>query len=492
MNVWNDHGTSLMPLDCPWVGRLLLIVLMLLPASAQAEIVWADIKDPNIKEALFDSYQGHHFSAITRLLSAQKLNRVLDQEQAGLVLGGLYLAYGFHEEASRIFEALLNTVESRNVKDQAWFYLAKTRYQRGNLEEALSAIGKVTNDMSFSLRQERYILEANILLQQQRYLDALRVLENVNQHSDWGPYAQFNKGVAVYHLGREDEGIKLLDSLGSITARNSETQALKDKANLVLGYGYLEKDNPDSARGFLERMKLSGPFANNALLALGRAYSDKKLHQQSLIPWLKLTDRHPSDPAVQDSMMAVPFALGQMEAFKQSLEYYEKAMLTFQAEIEKINAAAEAVGGGKLLEDLIQFANLEQEGVGDSQINKYIDTPEGHYLLPLLSRYEFREALDNFAALQLSLGKLEGWSANLNTYNDLSATKRKAYDERITRIQSQALLVVEKFRHYLQRMAFDELERRKTRLVSYFNEARFSVAQIYDYAAKRWGESDGE
>jgi hypothetical protein len=37
-------------------------------------------------------------------------------------------------------------------------------------------------------------------------------------------------------------------------------------------------------------------------------------------------------------------------------------------------------------------------------------------------------------------------------------------------------------------MAFEELEQRKQRLVQYFNEARFSVAQIYDYAAKRWGE----
>jgi len=479
-----------MSLNCLLANTLLAMVVLMFPVSAWAEIVWSDIKDPNIKEALFDSYQGHHFSAITRLLAAQKQHRVIDQEKSALVLGGLYLAYGFHEEASRTFEVLLNTVQSRNVKDQAWFYLAKTRYQRGNLGGALNAISKVTNDMNFSLRQERYILEANILLQQQRYLDGLNALKNVNENSGWGPYAKFNKGVAVYHLGREDEGIELLDSLGSIAAVSSETQALKDKANLVLGYGYLEKDEPDTAKTFLERMKLSGPFANQALLALGRAYSDKKLHQQSLIPWLKLTDRHPSDPAVQDSMMAVPYALGQMEAFKQSLEYYEKAMLTFQSEIDKINVAAEAVGGGKLLDELVQFANLEQEGVGDSQVSQYIDTPEGHYLLPLLSRYEFREALDNFAALQLSLGKLEGWSANLNTYNELSTDERKAYEDRITRTQSQVLLVVEKYRHYLQRMAFDELERRKTRLVSYFNEARFSVAQIYDYAAKRWGGSD--
>ncbi|NOZ54286.1 MAG: tetratricopeptide repeat protein [Gammaproteobacteria bacterium] len=473
------------------LGKVLLfIVILLLPINALAEIVWADIRDPNVKDALFDSYQGHHFTAITRLQSAQKQGRVLDPEKAGLVLGGLYLAYGFHEEASRIFEALLNTVQSRSVRDQAWFYLAKTRYQRGKLDEALSAVGNVKNSMNFSLRQERYILEANIFLHQQRYSDALAALKHVNEHSDWGPYAKFNKGVAVYHLGREDEGIKILDEVGSMAAGNAETQALKDKANLVLGYGYLEKDNPAAAQVFLERMKLSGPFANKALLALGRIYSDKKMHKQSLVPWLKLIERHPSAPAVQDAMMAVPFALGQLEAFKQSLEYYEKAMAVFQSEIGKIDRAAEAVSGGKMLENITQFANLELEGATEGQINKYINTPEGHYLLPLLSQYEFRETLESFIALQLSLGKLERWSASLKTYNDLPDKKRKMYEKRITRIQSKTLLVVEKFRHYLQRMAFDELERRKTRLESYFNDARFSVAQIYDYAAKRWGDGN--
>ncbi|MEJ2180506.1 MAG: hypothetical protein P8Y28_08720 [Gammaproteobacteria bacterium] len=82
---------------------------------------------------------------------------------------------------------------------------------------------------------------------------------------------------------------------------------------------------------------------------------------------------------------------------------------------------------------------------------------------------------------------MEGWSATLGTYENLSDDKRRDYEQRIARAQSKVLLLVEKYRHHLQSMAYDELERRKQRLVSYFTEARFSVAQIYDYAAKRWG-----
>ncbi|WP_455206252.1 tetratricopeptide repeat protein [Kaarinaea lacus] len=467
--------------------RCSLLLGLLLVSNVNAEIIWVGVKDPNVKDALFESYQGRHFNAITRLQMAQKLGRVLDQEQAGLVLGGLYLAYGFHDHAAKIFETFLGSEQPKEVRDQAWYFLAKTRYQRGNYTGALQALDKVHDTLDFGLTQERNLLEATILLKQEKNLEALKVLKTINERSDWGMYAKFNKGVAIYHLGREQEGVKILDEVGSMHSSDPEIRALKDKANLVLGYGYLDKDKPDTAKAYLERMQLSGPFSNKALLALGRAYSDKKMHKQSLAPWLQLVERHPSDPAVQDALMAVPYAFGQLEAYKQSLEYYEKAMLLFQAEIENINTAADAVGGGKMLEGMIRIAEFEDEGGDERKLRRVLNTPEGRYLAPLLASYEFREALHNYAALRLSLGKLEGWSARLDTYQDLSDEQRKAYEKRIARVQSKVLLLVEKYRHRLQSMTYDELDRRKQRLVNYFNEARFSVAQIYDYAAKRWG-----
>lgn len=467
-------------------ATVLFVLLSLNPA--RAEIIWFDIKDPNIKDALFDSYQNHHFQAITKLQMAQKLGRVHNQEQSGLVLGGLYLAYGFHDHAAKIFETFLTGSQPPEVRDQAWYYLAKTRYQRGNYEGALQALSNVKDSLDFGLRQEKSLLEATVLLSQNKYVDALRSLKNVNERSDWGMYAKFNKGVANYRLGREKQGIEILAEIGSSSSRDKELTALRDKANLVLGYGFLDKSKPDTAKTYLERMNLRGPFANRALLALGRSYSDKKLYEKSLVPWLQLIERDPSDPAVQDALMAVPFALGQLEAYKQSLEYYEKAMLSFQSEIEKINIAADAVGGGKMLEGMIQVARLEKEGEEDRKLRRVLDSPEGRYLTSLLVSYEFREALNNYAALRLSLGKLEGWSASLKTFDGVSSKKHREYKNRISKVQSKVILLVEKYRHYLQSMAYDELDRRKTRLVNYFNEARFSVAQIYDYAAKRWGD----
>ncbi|WP_455211609.1 tetratricopeptide repeat protein [Kaarinaea lacus] len=467
-----------------------LIAVVLLPLQSQAQVFinWQGLEDPSVRDALFDSYQGQHFSAITRLQSAQKSGRIKgDPERASLVLGGLYLAYGFHQEAANLFEAFLATDQPREVRDEAWFYLAKTQYQRGRYKEALVALNKVQGDLGINLQPERYLIEAVIYMQQDRLDHAVEVLNNVDQRTNWWAYGRYNLAIALYRLGRSAEAETVLNGVGTMSVNDQEMQDLKDKANLMLGYASLEAGATEKAKTYFKRLKLNGMHSNQGLLGLGRAYSAENAHEKSLVPWLKLIERNPSDPAVQDALMAVPYAFGQLEAYKQSLEFYEKAMRLFQQEINKINTAAEAVGGGKLVEGLIR-AQTGESVSGLWTESKVLNTPEGQYLWPLLTKYEFRETMFNYKQLRLSLGKLEGWSASLDTLQSLNDTRRTAYESRITQLQTQVLLASEKLNHHLERLAFDELEQRKQRLVQYFNEARFSVAQIYDYAAKRWGE----
>ena len=120
-------------------------------------------------------------------------------------------------------------------------------------------------------------------------------------------------------------------------------------------------------------------------------------------------------------------------------------------------------------------------------IKNILNIPEGEYLWQLMASNEFRETLFNYTQLRLSLGKLEGWSATIDTLKHLPKKRAEAYKVRILQLQSKVLLTSERVDHLLQKIAYNELDSRKRRLIAYFNEARFSVAQIYDYAAKRWG-----
>ena len=54
-------------------------------------------------------------------------------------------------------------------------------------------------------------------------------------------------------------------------AERPELLALKDRANLALGFAYLQANEPAKARVALERVRLNGPYSNKALLGTGWA-----------------------------------------------------------------------------------------------------------------------------------------------------------------------------------------------------------------------------
>ena len=263
---------------------LLLLVAGLWPVFVQAEvdINWRGLQDPLVREALFYSYQGEHFSAITRLQSAQKSGRIKgDQDRANLVLGGLYLAYGFHQEAANLFEAFLATDQPLEVRDEAWFYLARTQYQRGLYKEAITSLNKIQGDLGNNLQPERYVMEAIILMKRNDHQRAVELLEKVDKSTIWWGYSRYNLAIALYRLGRKAEAETALDEIGHMRADNQEAQDIKDKANLMLGYASLDANNPEKAKIYFKRLKLNGMLSNQALLGLGRAYSVKNEHKKS-------------------------------------------------------------------------------------------------------------------------------------------------------------------------------------------------------------------
>ena len=95
-----------------------------------------------------------------------------------------------------------------------------------------------------------------------RYDDAIRALERwqpVGDRSDaWSSYARFNIGVALVRKERVEDAAKLLDGVGQIEAPTEELAALRDKANLALGYAWLKAGKPDDAKAALQRVRLAG------------------------------------------------------------------------------------------------------------------------------------------------------------------------------------------------------------------------------------------
>lgn len=459
-------------------------------------IAWENLEDPLLRAAQFDLLQGDAFTALTRLKAEQSQGRIKGPPgQLQLTLGGMYLAYGAHHKAAEIFSALGESDQPQRLRDLAWLRLAQVQYQRLQTDEALATLKRISAELPSQPQQERLLLTAMLLMQNDRYDEAITYLRQLGQKSlvqqlseksVWATYGRFNLGVALFRQGKEEEGQKLLEELGAASSDTEEGRSLRDKANLTLAFHYLAKENPQLAQLYFEKTRLQGPMSNKALLGLGRVYSAKEEHKKSLVPWLKLSKKNASDPSVQDALLAVPFAFGQLQALKQALEYYQKALAAFKNEMEQVRQAEESVKKGVLVDGLARVVGGQEEA-GSNVIKDLPNTPGGRYLWQLFATHEFQETLKNYARLRLSLGRLEQWSSEIDSNQDLAPQHRKKLNTKIINLQSKVIAMLDALQGHLQHLALEELEKRKQRLLSYAGEARFSMAQIYDYAAKRWG-----
>ena len=397
------------------------------------------VKDLHWGEVLFYFYQDENLEALTHLGAAQQTNRLSHHEtEAQLLKGGLYLSLGEHEEAGKIFKALLNDNVSLDVRNRAWFYLAKIWYQRSYLVDAEGALGQIRGALPGDLGPERHLLEAQVLMYLGRYDDAIRTLERWqpagNGIDDWSAYSSFNIGVALVRKDRLDDAAKLLDRVGRMRATNDEMAALSDKANVALGYAFLKAQRPAEAKVVLQRVRLEGPQSSKALLGAGWADSADKKYTKALAPWLELRGRNILDPAVQESYLAVPYAYAQLDATKQAADQYTLAVNAFSEESRRIDESIAAIRSGRLVDTLMENDKAEKVG-WYWQLQNLPDAPETRYLYHLLATNEFQEGLKNYRDLRLMRDNLSSWSMTVEAFNSMVDTRRRAFEQRIPNLQ---------------------------------------------------------
>jgi hypothetical protein len=394
------------------------------------------IKDLYYGDVLFYFYQDDYFNALTRLRAAQDKGRLSHHaDEAELLLGGLYLSYGEHLEAGRIFERLLARNVSPSVANRAWFYLGKIWYQRSYWSQAEGALRKVKGELPPRLEAEKRNLLAQVLIQQGRYDDAIAELNGWRGPPDWTAYAQFNLGVALVRKGRMNDAAAMLDGVGRMQTSDEELLALRDKANLALGYAYLQTNQAANAKPVLQRVRLQGAQSNKALLAVGWAESAEKNYREALVPWMELHRRNLLDAAVQESYLAVPFAFAKLDANAQAADYYNTAILSYADESTRIDESIAAIRNGKLLDTLLTHDRAGNQG-WFWQLENLPQAPESRYLYHLLAGNEFQEGLKNYRDLNFMQRNLTEWSRSLVAFGDMVDTRQAAYAQRLPKIDA--------------------------------------------------------
>ena len=464
---------------------LCLLLLFVSPSAPADDKVKAPIvvSEPHYGEVLFHFYQEDYFPAIVRLLVAREQGHLVEHaDEAELLLGGLYLSYGHHLEAADIFERMLADNVTPEVRDRTWFFLARIWYQRGYLVKAQQALRNIATRLPENLQREASMLDAQILIDAGKYDEAIERLSRWDGDTDWASYARFNIGVALVRSGRVGEARALLDELGNMEAFSEETLALRDKANLALGYALLQDGQPLAAKEPLQRVRLEGPFSNKALLGVGWADAEMSSFRRALVPWMELRERDLLDSAVQESLLAIPYAMAKLDSISQAADHYLNAIEAFYAEAGRLERTIDRIKSGEFF-DLF----LDEDPLGSAgwywQLQSLPDGPEARYLLHLLATHEFQEGLKNYRDLDYLRRNLDDWQQNIEVFENMLATREEAYAGRLPETEAA-----------LDRADIDDMVARKLELDSSLN----NIEESHDWLAMAtpaefdmWGEITG-
>lgn len=396
----------------------------------------AHLRDLYFGEALYHAYHGEYFDAIARLDAELGQHYGLDEPEldslhhhvgeAEFSVGDFELHYGMHHRAGRAIKAVLEGHVDQSVRNEAAFRLARLYFQKDQPVNALHALERIKGRVPDRIRDDVAFLRAQVLMANGRFPDAIEVLKGLQNAKSLEGFSAYNLGIALWRGGQPEEGGRQLDKAGQIGSSEPATLAIKDKSNLVLGSTLLENNHPEVARRYLERVRLSGPYSNRALLAAGWADASQGRYERALVPWTILVRRNVTDEAVQEGLLAVPFAYGKLDVHGKAALLYGTALEAFGNELDRLAASIRSIRDGKFLEALVR-EELKQDRNWVVKLRSLPESPETYYLMDLMASHDFQSSLRNYLDLEELRKKLDVWAGNLDAYDELIDQRRAYY-----------------------------------------------------------------
>jgi hypothetical protein len=423
-----------------------LIGLGLALALAARPAVGADVKDLYFGEALYHAYQGQFFDALQRLDAELAQYHGLDEppldtlhyhiNDAEFSVGDFELNYRMHHRAGRAIKAVLEGAVDEAVRNEAAFRLARIHFQKDQLEDAQHALARIQGTVPAAIKDDVEFLRANIDMATGRPGEAVQVLKPLRDDESLAGFVAYNLGIALLQDARPQEAVSQLDKAGLMAAGDPAGLAIRDKSNLVLGSMLFESGEFDRAKKSLDRVRLEGPFSNQALLRAGWAEATAKQYDRALVPWNILVDREPTDAAVQEAMLALPNAYASLNLHGRAAILYGRALELFNQQIQKVDASIGSIREGRFLEALIREESREDE-TWVIRLRTLPDAPETYYLMELMASHDFQTALHNYLDLEDLQARLLAWTTSLEAFDDMIRLRGQNYEPLLPEVDTE-------------------------------------------------------
>ena len=414
----------------------------MLAVTAQAK-PQQEVQDLRYGVALYHFFQQDYFPALTELLVGEQQQDVPNHaEQAELLRGGISLSYGLDREAEAIFNRLLNAHRTGEQRDQAWFYLAKLQYLRGDNVRSQAALEKIGQDISGELNEERAFMHANLMLRnvasgQADLAAADRAAEALSSQSAWWLYYQFNRGVLQSQLGDWQGGVASLARLSELPILTEETKSLRDRAYTAAGFAYLAGADYASAQQNFQQVRLTSPLVDRALLGYGWAAAQQQQYAEALKPWQTLREGNLLDASVQESLLAIPYAYEKLSATGAALHEYQTSLSILDRELTRIEQAIVAFNTAPTDQLFAADNNFSKDWfVADEAL---LINEQAPYITHLITRQDFQNNLKELRELKQLADYLRQGKHRLTLLNTVMQERQAAWQQKVAGDTDQKL-----------------------------------------------------
>lgn len=414
--------------------RLIGLLAALLCCGFVADATPADldrhkVEDLEYGRALYYYFQDNELAAITQLMIADQSTRQRKQrDESNLLLADLYYGYGLYEESREMFARLLTAKVSDSVQNRIWFNLARLRYEQGFHDQSRKLLARISDTLPAYIEAERKYLLTNLLLENHRYEEAMDLSNTIDPKSIWKVYARYNLAVSVIEDKDYDQGRILLDKIGQMPSTDSESMALRDRANLSLGLKQLRLDYNESALQSLARVRLEGPLSHEALLASGWAWQRLKQPEKALLSWRYLLRRNAVDAATQEAILAIPSSFAALGQDARALKYFEIAARQFDAQLQVLDDAIESIQNDGLIAALRENAILFDRSSLQRLPPASDVTPQLHLLL---ASSGFQREIRRYQQLLDIRGSLRYWNNSFPALELMLDERRLGFSKRL-------------------------------------------------------------
>lgn len=429
---------------------------------------------------LFDYYQQDYFNALIEFEYNRTIGNTLAANGDGQVLkGGMLLSFGVPDEAYAIFLALLNQNQPTEVRNRAWYYLAKLYYNKSDMPRAVDSLSQVRGDVPNDIHLLYHYLATLVNINANHLGQAQQSVDKVAQDTPFYPYLLFNMAIGQLRNGELSAAVTNLEKVTQYSGQSEELSVLADRAKHGLSQLAIQVGHFPQAWLYLQGIRTSGLYSNRALLTYSWA-SIKLKRFNDAIPALEiLNSRSIAIPEVQEAKVLLSHLYEQEGSPRKALKANLLAEKEFKKGIEQLSEARRIIALREVPREFI--SNLEAI-VNDSDwygsqpsVNYQSLTP---FLIDLMASNAFNETLKELADLYAMHDNLTYWSEQANQHLlVLKSTANKSFGDNLKAsfnksvdIRNKLTEQSQELRLYTLTLEVDEQERFKVLLDSVASE----------------------